>query len=751
MDVIRHAPTFRCHDCVHNTLCSNVSTCSSLRDSNQRAERCSNSPLEAYPVQLRQAMDFEDDVMDEDLPAGMLAHATGSTEQTATADATETAMMPAGMLAHAGKRKQPSMADQIAARAQKKPSKKYSRQCRGCGLWHEPQDMSLAPTLCHKCKNKVDSLQRIAASQNQQAWWSEVRSNDVQLQQVLCEYSKRVVDTKSGGKRVARHVTFTFLEQAVASSSTVKQAYGEFMTKRQYLGWAMSLEGDRMSEALLEKHQSLTCLPPKATHVSSIRDESERQWIEYLTRARDPNIKWPPTDLGGPKNEFRMWIKTKDILMFEEKFSREKKLVAQEAAVKGDKMTEELYGRAQKRLHSGHDSVGGMQLGNSLQDCVIGQTIGFAVGFGVCGVQDMAGAMGSYEAGEFFSGQAANVGDVVGLLPTIVEESEESSVKGKASRADDEESLLAEQDGSKETDSNKKRKFFNYDGAVARALRTFEVGQQKFAEDLQWARDEARAELAVVEKLPKEVLLFGACCVGSLSRWLSNPGPSEKVQNKLANEVRAVQSRLTGVELIVDRKGAELQKWILSFAEQKSSSGSQAGGSCVPFAAPTATYKDLCVLDEAELQQKFREATSNDDLREANKNIAQKRKPHRELQTALSGQVKQLKVTKDSLLAAEKGKGKKGKGKGKGKAGCGVEEPTLPVAVVAVVPGSVLFAVAAEKGRQMPACAVSHDECIVTAAVVEDLNLPCIITMNPVVKEKYEQDSCVECTPSLTL
>ena len=69
------------------------------------------------------------------------------------------------------------------AEGQKKPNKKYRRQCRGCCLWFEDWAMATAYNLDHGCKNKVDNIYRNAKAQGKTRLVSDMRANDIKLQQ----------------------------------------------------------------------------------------------------------------------------------------------------------------------------------------------------------------------------------------------------------------------------------------------------------------------------------------------------------------------------------------------------------------------------------------------------------------------------------------------------------------------------------------------------------------------------------------
>ena len=133
----------------------------------------------------------------------------------------------------------------------KKAKKKNCKQCVACSLWHDPMAMATGSRYCHACKNKIDNLSRIAASQSKQEWWKQVRGNDLLLGQVLCEYTKRVSACVAAGRRQSRSATFSQIEAVVTSTALVVESVGKFMTRKQYMHWAESVEGHRCTEAIL--------------------------------------------------------------------------------------------------------------------------------------------------------------------------------------------------------------------------------------------------------------------------------------------------------------------------------------------------------------------------------------------------------------------------------------------------------------------------------------------------------------------
>ena len=148
----------------------------------------------------------------------------------------------------------------------KKPSKKQSKQCRGCTLWYALEDIVAGASLCHKCRNKLDNIGRIARSQGRESWYKEVRANDVKLAQVVAEYTQLVSSQES--KRVPKTVWLQTLEQVVSTSAFIIEQIGEMMSKKRYMSWSETSEGGKLSEA-----------------------EAEAAWAEWLMRAQEPGAQ----------------------------------------------------------------------------------------------------------------------------------------------------------------------------------------------------------------------------------------------------------------------------------------------------------------------------------------------------------------------------------------------------------------------------------------------------------------------------
>ena len=232
-----------------------------------------------------------------------------------------------------GKEAMPTKKQKIERIGALKPSKKHRRQCRGCQLWFGEEDMALAQNFDHGCKNKLDNIQRIAKAQGHMEWYRDVRSNDVKLQQVLVEYTSRVTSNPRR-KAISRGVTMSYLEAVVCSTEVITEEMGKFMFERQYMAFAETFNGGKLSES-----------------------QAKHQWSSWKTQVETPDSDWPPSDNKGPGGEMRIWIKTGDVIRFTNRMARKKELQLQQKATKD--VSEQQMAMMHKKLQVDHDFMGG--------------------------------------------------------------------------------------------------------------------------------------------------------------------------------------------------------------------------------------------------------------------------------------------------------------------------------------------------------------------------------------------------------
>ena len=78
-------------------------------------------------------------------------------------------------------------------------------------------------------------------------------------------------------------MTLQYLESVVASTAVICEEIGVMMYERQYITFAESIEGGRMSVV-----------------------QATLQWSEWLNTALEKNATWPPSDLKGPSGQRRI-------------------------------------------------------------------------------------------------------------------------------------------------------------------------------------------------------------------------------------------------------------------------------------------------------------------------------------------------------------------------------------------------------------------------------------------------------------
>ena len=105
-----------------------------------------------------------------------------------------------------------------------------------------------------------------------------------------------------------------------------------------------------------------------------------------------------------------------------------------------------------------------------------------------------------------FIGRAVDVGDVEDLLPN--EEENLPTADGEEAGEDEpDQSASSNVGGGSDGAQGKKRKFFDRDAAVQRALRQHMTTHSAFQEALQWTLDQAKQAIAKYQTLDKEVCL----------------------------------------------------------------------------------------------------------------------------------------------------------------------------------------------------------------------------------------------------
>ena len=290
----------------------------------------------------------------------------------------------------------------------KKATRKQTRQCRGCSLWFAPENMASGSNFDVTCKYRVDGVYKIAKSQKRLEWYKEVMANDVSLQMVLAEYAARTTPDSSGKRnQTRRSATFTVLESVAAKSAVVYENLGKMMYERQYLAFADTFDGGKLTEV-----------------------QAKQQWLTWKEQAHEPNSTWPAKDNKGPNGELRLWVPTEDIIKFANSIEREKALTTKGKDVKNP--TEEEVGKLQKSILMGHDQLS-------------------------TGFEEHAGQMAQFSRGDAFQANNYDVGDVTHLL--VPEKESQAEASEPADECKEEMDDTGEQDEGKKS----KAKWFDYE------------------------------------------------------------------------------------------------------------------------------------------------------------------------------------------------------------------------------------------------------------------------------------------------
>ena len=100
----------------------------------------------------------------------------------------------------------------------------------------------------------------------------------------------------------------------MTSAATILETIGEMMHYEQYAEHAETHAGGKLNES-----------------------EIIRQWTEWETQLRQPGSTWPPKDSQGSKaSPLRIWVKTKDVLKFQQMEMQQKQLTFTSGAPEKD-------------------------------------------------------------------------------------------------------------------------------------------------------------------------------------------------------------------------------------------------------------------------------------------------------------------------------------------------------------------------------------------------------------------------------
>ena len=372
-------------------------------------------------------MSFDDDGLDDDLLDGFVDLRPEASEADSAAS----------------KKKAKPKAQTIVGL--KKPTKSNKYQCRVCLLWFTIEDIALGASMDHQCKNKVDNIGRIAKSQGKTEWYQGVRANDIKLQQVVIEYNSRLGE----GTKVPRILMLTYLEVVVASSAVITEEIGKIMYFRQYVAFAETFDGGKMTEV-----------------------QARHQWSIWEQQIADPSSTWPPSDTKGPDGEKRIWVKTEDIMKFQSKLERRKEAQAKMSESKN--ASEADTQRLHKQMQLDHDFQAGRALGS---------------------LRDQAAGLMKAGGADAFSSRGIDIPNVDEL--GTKDEDDDEDAEGDEEKKDGDEA--------DEEPAGKKGRWFNYDKQVPRALKGHKSAMESLKENLLWTKSQAEEALSLAEAAPPQV------------------------------------------------------------------------------------------------------------------------------------------------------------------------------------------------------------------------------------------------------
>ena len=441
---------------------------------------------------------------------------------------------------------------------------------------------------------KLDNIYKIAKSQGRLEWYKEMRGSDVSLQMCIAEYTNRTHDRSTR----TRAATFQALETVSASTAVIMQEKGKMMSERQYMAFADTFDGGKLSET-----------------------QAKNQWLVWKEQALEPGSTWPAKDYKGPGEELRLWVKTDDLILFQNKSEWSKSVQGRSKDVKNPNEVD--LDKMKKEIHSDHSFASS--------------------------AQEVAANMALHSGGQAFQQSAMDIGDVTGLVKPVYPEAEQ----GEDGEEKEKEKVEEPEPPSK------RRRWFDYDKQVSKAVTKFKEGQLKFKQDIEYTLQKAKDTLADCKPL-------------------QIAGMSQAIQ--------ICENRMEPLQYILNNDSPKLQGYIKRFCEGQAAGNSPqkaagAGESSVTGRAvlgqapPCASYTDLITLGEVEVYcAEFSDATSDDDIKGINAKVAEARKPLKELVAAVTSQVREVSKIKDNAAraaakAAAKAKGKGGKNKDKGKGG----------------------------------------------------------------------------------
>ena len=545
-----------------------------------------------------------------------------------------------------------------AALGHPKQSKKANRQCRGCKKWFGGEGMSLAKAFCHVCNRGMDNIRYASDKQGKMDWYQRMRADPNKCEQALKEYGRRFPDQAgvaigSGQKRpkTATEVTIQILEYLIVATKVLRETEGEMMWQKEYIEFAQTKKGGALSD-----------------------DEARVLWTKWCQEiSSDPNTKLIHDQDGPVVSPLRIWVKTRDRVVYQDSVEKQKVMkLAEKEQKKPDQVAIDAMG---KRLFTDHDKIG---RGSS------------AVDLNQMAQQMQRNSHGEPGAGAF-EGRGMDIPDVEELAGDE-EESEEGD------DADGGEEGAAPEDGQDEPG----------DGAApeeppAKKKRTNNTKQPEHKVESMITRYVRNVDFEVTKISAAVQVVFS----GAEKDVASASTPT--IMSKVVGELNILKNRVKALQLVFQGPDEELRQFISSF-QRRPGGGDSALSSGALVAArketresemgrapPCAKYKDLITLGELTSSvQQFWALSTKTEMDQLKKDIAAKRKPINDLMASVKQAqmdlTKAIKTRKDQAATAEAAANQTNtKGKGKGKSAASAPVP----------PVQNLIAMGLAKGREM--------------------------------------------------
>ena len=177
---------------------------------------------------------------------------------------------------------------------------KGKQKCRACQKVLDANMFSINQVNCGKCKKALDVLSKKAKAQNKVSWFKKVKSDPARLKALVNAYSAAVEDAKKAGNKKTTFCISTFIESQKASSKVRSNELGQLMWEDQAIEFFQTTAGGSLTKA-----------------------KAKIEWDSRVANVDDDTL----TDQKGPQHSaLRIWVKTGDMVSFENTYGRSKHL-----------------------------------------------------------------------------------------------------------------------------------------------------------------------------------------------------------------------------------------------------------------------------------------------------------------------------------------------------------------------------------------------------------------------------------------